>query len=131
MGAATGVPPGTAIGSLVKTGEKGSTVSWFVLRPGRFPPLPPDAEGTVRSEGVPGPVAGRTGVARGDMPQVLPVAQQGVTSTEHVAFLRKLEAPSRDSMVTLWTISRQQAQRVRSRIDTPSIRFQTLFPSIQ
>jgi Uma2 family endonuclease len=67
---------------------------WFVLRSGQFQPLPPDAEGIVRSEVFPGLWLDVAALLRGDMPRVLAVAQQGVASHAHTAFLRKLEGPS-------------------------------------
>jgi Uma2 family endonuclease len=63
---------------------------WFVLCAGQFQPLPPDAQGIVRSEVFPGLWLDVPALLGGDMPRVLAVAQQGVASSEHAAFLRKL-----------------------------------------
>jgi Uma2 family endonuclease len=63
---------------------------WFVLRSGQFQPLPPDAEGILRSEVFPGLWLDAAALIRGDMPRVLAVVQQGVASPEHAAFVRLL-----------------------------------------
>ncbi len=67
-------------------------IDWFVLRSGQFEPLQPDAEGLLRSEVFPGLWLDPAALLGGDMGRVLAVAQRGLASTEHAAFLRKLQA---------------------------------------
>jgi hypothetical protein len=64
-------------------------IDWFVLRAGEFVPLTPDASGILRSEVFPGLWLDAPALIRGDMPRVLEVVHQGVTSAEHAAFLRE------------------------------------------
>ncbi len=65
-------------------------VDWFVLRAGRFEPLPPDADGVLRSTVFPGLWLEAAALVRGDLGRVLAVVQQGVASPEHAAFVARL-----------------------------------------
>jgi hypothetical protein len=65
-------------------------VDWFVLRGGRFEPLPL-AEGIYRSEVLPGLWLDPAAVVRGDLARVLQVLQQGLASPEHAAFVARLQ----------------------------------------
>ncbi len=62
-------------------------VDWFVLREGRYDPLPSTAEGQYHSEVFPGLWLDPAALVRGDMATVLQVAQQGIAAPEHAAFV--------------------------------------------
>jgi len=61
-------------------------VDWFVLHEGRYEPLPPAADGLLRSTVFPGLWLDPAALIRGDLATVLAVAQQGVSSPEHADF---------------------------------------------
>jgi Uma2 family endonuclease len=65
-----------------------AAVDWFVLRGGRFEPL---ADGTYRSEVLPGLWLDPAAVVRGDLAEVLRVLQQGLASSEHAAFVASFQ----------------------------------------
>jgi len=65
-----------------------AAVDWFVLRAGRFEPLPL-TEGLYRSSVVPGLWLEPAAVVRGDLARVLQVLQQGLDSPEHAAFVSR------------------------------------------
>lgn len=65
-------------------------VDWFVLRDGQYEPMPMDAQGLVRSEAFPGLWLDPAALVRGDLTTVLAVAQQGLASPEHHAFVARL-----------------------------------------
>jgi hypothetical protein len=69
-------------------------IDWFVLRSGLFAPLTPDAAGILRSETFPGLWLDAAALTRGDMLRVLAVAQQGLASPEHAAFVKAMKGPS-------------------------------------
>ncbi len=69
-------------------------IDWFVLRAGRFEPLPPDAAGLYRSEVFPGLWLDPAALVRGDMLRVGQVVQQGLASPEHAEFVARLRAGS-------------------------------------
>jgi hypothetical protein len=73
------------------TGEK--AVRWFVLAEGRFDPLPPDADGVVRSKVFPGLWLDPAALTAGDLPRVLDVVRAGTASAEHAAFIQRLAPP--------------------------------------
>jgi Uma2 family endonuclease len=62
---------------------------WFIARAGAFEPLPSDGAGIFRSEVFPGLWLDAPALIRGDMPRVLTVLQQGLSSPEHAAFVQK------------------------------------------
>jgi Uma2 family endonuclease len=66
-------------------------VDWFVLRGGEYQRLQPDGQGVYRSEVLPGLWLDAAALVRGDLPTVSRVAQQGIASAEHAAFVRHLE----------------------------------------
>jgi Uma2 family endonuclease len=66
-------------------------IDWFVLREGRFVPLPAGPDGLYHSEVFPGLWLDPAALLSGDMQQVLQVVQQGVNSPEHTAFVEKLK----------------------------------------
>jgi hypothetical protein len=67
-------------------------VDWFVLRSGRFEPLPL-TDGVYRSEVLPGLWLEPAAVLRGDPERVLQVLQEGLASPEHAAFVARLQGP--------------------------------------
>jgi hypothetical protein len=62
-------------------------VDWFVLRGGRYEPLP--AEGIFKSEVFPGLWLDPAALIRGDMLHVLEVLQLGIASQEHRQFVTR------------------------------------------
>lgn len=69
-------------------------IDWFVLREGRYERLPLIANGTYRSEVFPGLWLDPAALIAGDMPTVWNVAQQGLASPEHAAFVARLRQAS-------------------------------------
>jgi len=67
-----------------------AAVDWFVLRGGRFEPLPL-ADGIYRSEVLPGLWLDPAAVVRGDLAEVLRVLQHGLASPEHVALVARFQ----------------------------------------
>jgi Uma2 family endonuclease len=68
-------------------------LDWFVLRQGRYEPLPPGPDGLVRSEVFPGLWLDPEALVRADLARVLAVAQQGLASPEHATFVARLNPP--------------------------------------
>jgi Uma2 family endonuclease len=66
-------------------------IDWFVLRQGQYDPLPLPADGILRSEVFPGLWLDVEVLLRWDMAQVLRVLEQGLTSSEHSAFVAELQ----------------------------------------
>jgi Uma2 family endonuclease len=66
--------------------------NWFVLRQGRFEPLPRGADGVYRSETFPGLWLDAAAMVRMDIAAVLAVLQHGLTSPEHSAFVTGLQS---------------------------------------
>jgi Uma2 family endonuclease len=66
-------------------------VDWFVLRNGQFERLAPSAEGWLKSEVFPGLWLDPEALLQSDMPRLLAVAQQGIASPEHAAFVAELQ----------------------------------------
>jgi Uma2 family endonuclease len=67
-----------------------STVSWFSLQNGEYVALIPDAAGIIQSQVFPGLWLDVSALVTGNMPQVLSVLQQGLSSVEHQAFVQQL-----------------------------------------
>jgi Uma2 family endonuclease len=67
-----------------------STVSWFSLQDGEYVALIPDAAGIIKSQVFPGLWLDVLALVTGDMPQVLAVLQQGLSSVDHQAFVQQL-----------------------------------------
>jgi Uma2 family endonuclease len=65
-------------------------IDWFVLRGGRFKPLAPAADGTLRSTVFPGLWLDPAALLRGDLATVLAVLQRGLNSPEHAEFAARL-----------------------------------------
>jgi hypothetical protein len=73
-------------------------VDWFVLRQGRYDPLPPTAAGIYQSEVLPGLWLDPAALVGGDLLKVFQVVQRGLASPEHAAFVKRLQkaaAPKR------------------------------------
>jgi Uma2 family endonuclease len=66
-------------------------IDWFVLREGRYEPLSLDENGIYSSEIFPGLRLDPAALLRGDMPAVARVAQEGIASPEHAAFIQRLQ----------------------------------------
>lgn len=75
---------------LVLTEEQ--RVLWLVLREGRFVPLAADAAGILRSETFPGLWLDVPALLAGNISQVFAVLQQGISTSEHAAFVERLAA---------------------------------------
>ncbi|QLE54898.1 Uma2 family endonuclease [Nostoc sp. TCL26-01] len=69
-----------------------STISWFSLEDGEYVALTPDAAGVIQSRVFPGLWLDISALVTGNMPQVLTVLQQGLSSSEHQAFVQQLSA---------------------------------------
>jgi Uma2 family endonuclease len=66
-------------------------IDWFVLRNGQYERLPLSPEGCFKSEVLPGLWLDPAALIRGDMARVAQVAQQGIASPEHAAFVARLQ----------------------------------------
>jgi hypothetical protein len=65
-------------------------IDWFVLRDGRFEPLPAGPDGLLKSDVLPGLWLDPAALIRGDMATVFRVVQDGLASPEHAAFVERL-----------------------------------------
>ena len=72
-----------------------TAIDWFVLRNSRFEKLVPDASGYLKSETFPGLWLDPAAMIAGDLACALAVLQQGIASTEHAAFVARLQAAFR------------------------------------
>jgi Uma2 family endonuclease len=70
-----------------------SAVDWFVLHEGSFDPLPL-TNGIYQSQIFPGLWLDPAALVAGDLHIVFQVAQQGIASPEHAAFVAQLAAPT-------------------------------------
>jgi Uma2 family endonuclease len=70
-------------------------IDWFVLRSGKFEPLAADNRGWLCSETFPGLWLDAGALLGGKMKQVNAVLQQGLATSEHAAFVEKLEGVKR------------------------------------
>jgi Uma2 family endonuclease len=68
-----------------------AAIDWFVLRGGNYDRLAPTAAGVYQSTVFPGLWLDAAAMIRGDMQQVLKVAQEGLASLEHANFVQKLQ----------------------------------------
>ena len=66
-------------------------IDWFVLRGTEYERLAPGADGVYRSETLPGLWLDAAALVRGDLAAVGRVAQQGLASPEHAAFVQRLQ----------------------------------------
>jgi Uma2 family endonuclease len=67
-------------------------VDWFILREGRYEPMPRDNAGIYRSEVFPGLWLDSEALLRGDLLGVIQILQQGIASPEHAEFVTRLQA---------------------------------------
>ncbi len=65
-------------------------IDWFILNEGRFDPLP-KADNLYKSRVFPGLWLDDQAMLAGDLPKVLAVLQQGLTTPEHAEFVKRLE----------------------------------------
>jgi Uma2 family endonuclease len=70
-----------------------NAIDWFILRHGQYEPLAPGPDGILRSEVFPGLWLDAAALLRGDMLTVIRVAQDGISSPEHAAFVQRLKSP--------------------------------------
>jgi Uma2 family endonuclease len=65
-------------------------IDWFVNREGRFEPMPPAADGIVRSTVFPGLWLDPAALVGGDLTTVFQILQQGIATPEHAEFVARL-----------------------------------------
>jgi hypothetical protein len=70
-------------------------IDWFVNHEGRFEPMPPAADGILRSTVFPGLWLDPAALVRGDKATVKAVLERGLNSPEHVAFVARLAQTQR------------------------------------
>jgi hypothetical protein len=66
-------------------------IDWFVLRGEQYGRLPLGEDGIYRSEALPGLWLDPAALVRGEMMTVVQVAQRGLASPDHAAFVRRLQ----------------------------------------
>jgi hypothetical protein len=69
----------------------GGAIDWFVLRRGRYRPLPRTPAGLNQSEVLPGLWFDPEALLHGDLLAVFQVVQQGLATPEHAAFVARLQ----------------------------------------
>jgi hypothetical protein len=67
-------------------------LDWFILREGDYVSREPDETGVIQSEIFPGLWLAVASLLEGDMARVLAVAQEGLNSSEHAAFVERLRS---------------------------------------
>ena len=67
------------------------TLSWYVLRQGKYSEMPPAEDGVFRSEAFPGLWLEPRRLLSGDIAGVKAVLAQGVASAEHAEFVARLK----------------------------------------
>jgi Putative restriction endonuclease len=67
-----------------------SRIDWFVLENEKYGLLQPDKDGMARSRVFPGLWLDADAMLKGDMAKVLSILQQGLTSSEHGEFIKRL-----------------------------------------
>jgi Uma2 family endonuclease len=70
-------------------------LDWFQLVEGKYEPLPPDADGIIRSRVFPGLHLAVESLLTGDMAEVIAVLHKGVQTKEHAAFVQYLRGENR------------------------------------
>lgn len=68
------------------------TVDWFILREGRYVPLPLSSDGFYRSTVFPGLWLDPVALVKGDARRLFQIIQDGIGSPEHADFVRNLAA---------------------------------------
>lgn len=66
-------------------------IDWFILRAGRYERLPLSPDGIYRSQFFHGLWLDPVALVQGNLARVLEVCQQGLSSSEHSEFVRKLQ----------------------------------------
>jgi hypothetical protein len=66
-------------------------IDWFVQRNGQYERLAPSSDGLFKSETLPGLWLDPAALIGGDMARVAQIAQHGVASPEHAAFVSRLQ----------------------------------------
>jgi Uma2 family endonuclease len=69
-------------------------VDWFVLHEGTYQPLPPGADGLLKSRVFPGLWLDPAALLRGDLKRLFEVVDQGVAATDRAALLARLAPPA-------------------------------------
>jgi Uma2 family endonuclease len=67
-------------------------VDWFIWREGEYQRLEPDADGLLKSEVFPGLWLDAEALVRGDLFAVVAAVQRGCETSEHRAFVQRLNA---------------------------------------
>ncbi len=67
-------------------------LNWFSLEEGKYVNLQPDGAGVIRSNIFPGLWLSVTALLEGNLAEVLAVLQQGLQTTEHQAFVKRLSS---------------------------------------
>lgn len=67
-------------------------LDWFSLEEGNYVNLQPDTRGVIRSQTFPGLWLSVTALLKGNLAEVLAVLQQGLQTTEHQAFVKRLSS---------------------------------------
>jgi Uma2 family endonuclease len=67
-----------------------AAIDFFVLRQGKYEPLPADPAGIVRSDLFSGLSLDVRAMLSGDLPKALAAIDRGAASAEHAAFVRRL-----------------------------------------
>lgn len=66
-------------------------IDWWSLSRGRYRPLRPQPDGTLRGKALPGLWLDPNAMLAGDLPRVIAVLQRGLASPEHARFVEKLQ----------------------------------------
>ncbi len=66
-------------------------LDWFILRDGEYAALSPDADGVLKSEVFPGLWLDSEALIAGDSSKVVRIAQLGIGSPDHTAFVAELQ----------------------------------------
>ena len=72
-------------------------IDWFVLRDGHYDSLAKSAESLLKSEILPGLWLDAAALMHGDVATVMRVAQAGIASPEHAAFVERLQKSAMNS----------------------------------
>lgn len=72
-----------------------SAIDWFVLKQGRYDPLPLGSDGIYRSEVFPGLWLAAQAMLRADLASVLQTLQMGLATPEHGAFVARLQSQAK------------------------------------
>ena len=68
-----------------------NAIDWFILREGRYDPLPVGPDGLIRSEIFPGLCLDPAALLRGDLPRLFQVLKASTQGDSHAAFLKRLQ----------------------------------------